>query len=63
MKLKAVAVNQELEIVHEASVQFEADLPEFRYEANFSTSSYHLKSLWFKHNHTFVCLSSEHREE
>jgi hypothetical protein len=30
-KLKAVAVNDNLEIRHEACVQFDYDLPEFRY--------------------------------
>lgn len=29
-QLKGVAVNDELEIVHEAAVHFDSDLPEFR---------------------------------
>lgn len=33
-QLKAVAVNHQLEIVHEANVQFDSDLPEFRYKAD-----------------------------
>lgn len=31
LQLKAVVVNDELQILHETQVQFDNDLPEFRY--------------------------------
>lgn len=33
-QLKSLAINEELDIVFEANVQFDKDLPEFRFDLN-----------------------------
>ena len=34
LQLKAAVINEKLEVMHEAAVNFERDLPEYRYKAH-----------------------------